>query len=45
MGRSVLFLTVTLLFLAVFGAIVVRIYRRGHGQAAERPKHRMLEDD
>jgi cbb3-type cytochrome oxidase subunit 3 len=45
MGKSALFLAVTLVFLVIFGAIVVRIYRRGRKEEVERPKHRMLEDD
>ena len=45
MGKPLVFLALTLVFVATFGAIVARIYRRGHREEAERPKHRMLEDD
>ncbi len=45
MGKSALFLAVTLLLLGVFGALVARTYRRGRRDEAERPKHRMLDDD
>jgi hypothetical protein len=45
MGKSALFLGVTLLLLFTLGVISFRLYRRGRQDEVERPKHRMLEDD
>ena len=39
------FLGTTVFLLLVLGAIVVRTYRKGGEEEAERPKYRMLEDD
>lgn len=44
MGSSLLFLGVTLLLLGGLAAIGLLVYRRPE-EEAERPKHRMLEDD
>lgn len=45
MGKSVLLLLVTLALLAAFGALVLYTYRGRPRDEAERPKHRMLDDD
>ncbi len=45
MGGSLVFLAVTVCFVAALGAIAVRVYRRDRRDAAESPKYRMLEDD
>ena len=45
MDKSSLLLVVTLGLLAVFAAIVVRTYSPKRKEEAERPKHRMLEED
>ena len=45
MGKSTLFLAITLVLLAILVGIAARLYRRGRREEVERPKHRMLEDD
>jgi hypothetical protein len=44
-GKPALFLAVTLALLAVFGWLVWRTYRGRPPHEAERPKHRMLDED